>query len=907
MKNIWIFLASMLVFLYSCTDEPLINNTQSLRITGYLDTDSRTVLIQEGNITHTHWVEEDMIGIYTDKQTNLPYKALSGGTTTEFVGVTETLERTEGNKAIAYYPYASGNKNMISLPYTTSFNSTEPVPVFLYSDATINGQQVNFKFKHYFAYLRITVTAEMFRSFKNNHNHSDKLTYEGSGIHIKSSEPISCFMAKLNMETMEMTNGSDCMRIIYQCPDIDVESDGSYTFMIPMLPQSPSAKIDISLFYLREKSDGYIYTATIETKNPPSQGIQAGHVYEVNYASLMDESQEQREILKKFYQATGGDQWYNKSKWLSEHPINKWYGVNKGNDNYLYVNSLDLPNNNLTGQLPIELAALMDKAERINLEGNRLSGEIPDEIKNHEKWPSLGWGIIHQNYDNGGGFNLANSGLYATESNVTHLTDQKQSTLNDIFARNKLTQVITLEPEADQVLDNFDALRVNKHLDYQSKGLETIIFTGAEEGKDYNEFSKAIHTLYGKATGVSWLYGNHQGEKGYSYIFDTQGQLVYIAPYKKALYDNREVQKNLDEFLRTTLGDPAEHQDFKINYYTSTDYSMDGEVYLLQQATKGKGIDIVLMGEGFTDQHMNPGGRYETKMQEATEKIFSIEPYKSLRNRFNVYVVKAVSPNAEFFRDAVNAINENQRVALSYAALTGTECPLVAVIYNTEKELESSYGPSYCTMYLDNSCVAFDKRKIGGTLIHELCGHGIANLADEYVDYGNENLYLPEQKRKNLEENYLPSKWGWFRNVDYHASASTVRWAHILSDNRFAAEELGIYEGAWLYGHGVYRSSENSIMRSSNLLYFNAPSREIIYKAVMTRSEGDEWLSTYNYEDFVTFDEAARKEYANSRSISVRISDKELREMNDRHLPPTIIKGSWRDELKKSTIRIPLR
>ena len=96
-------------------------------------------------------------------------------------------------------------------------------------------------------------------------------------------------------------------------------------------------------------------------------------------------------------------------------------------------------------------------------------------------------------------------------------------------------------------------------------------------------------------------------------------------------------------------------------------------------------------------------------------------------------------------------------------------------------------------------------------------------------------------------------------------------------------------------------------MKNSNLTYFNAPSRELIYKAIMTRSEGDDWLKSYDYEEFVKFDEAARKEYANSRSVILPTTDEELHEMKARHCPPIIIHGSWRDELKKSTIRVPLR
>ena len=903
MKNRMIYWAGILALLCtSCTDEPLMDADQQLRITGHMDNGSRTTFIQDGDVTHTHWEEGDRIGLYTDKQTNLPYQALSSGATTEFQSGTETLERKEGDKVWAYYPYKSSSEDLVSLPYTLSIQSDKDVPVFLYSDATIRGLDVNFQFKHLFAYLRITVSAELFRTLIKKHQYSDELTLEGSGIYIKSTEAISSHSAKLNPETMEITNGTDCMRIVYQCPDIDHEADGNYTYMIPMLPQSPSAEIKIMLYFYKTENDNKLYTVRIETKNPPTKGIEAGYVYVVNYADNMTDNPDQREILTKLYQTTGGNQWNINANWLSESSLNEWYGINTGNTNYSHVHTLDLPDNNLTGQLPAELAGLMDKAERINLEGNLLTGDIPDEIKNHEKWPTLGWGIINQNYEKGGGFNLANSGLYADECTVTYLTDGTSTTLDNVFARNKLTQVITLEPSAGQILRHFDATRVNHHLDYQSKGLGTVIFTGANAEEDNDEFVSTIQSQYAQATGVSWLYGKHFGKTGYSYFYDTQGQLVHIAPFSTTT-DNEKTQEKLDAFLRSTLGAPASHQEFQTPYYTSTDYSMDGEVYTIQKATEGNGIDIILMGEGFTDKHMEPGGRYEAKMMEATEKIFSIEPYKSLRNRFNVIGVKVVSPNAEFTHDGVHAINKENTVALSYAALTGTACPLVAVIYNTEKHVERSY----CQMYWDSSCVAYCMDKIDGTMIHELCGHGISWIADEYVESGNEKLYLPDEQRKELVQYYWPKRWVFYGNVDCQGTASTVRWAHILSDNRYADENLGIYEGALYYAYGIYRSNETSIMRNSNLLYFNAPSRELIYKAVMMRSEGDSWLNNYDYEEFVAFDEAARKEYAQSRSLFPPTSDEELRIINSRHRPPTVIEGSWRDELKKVPIRDPLR
>lgn len=899
MKNRLIYWASMIILLcVSCVDEPLVNDNQYMQIRGTMAPDSRTSFIQDDDMTYTNWVEGDKIGLYTDSQVNLPYRALTGGATTEFIGEAETLERIEGGKVWAYYPYVSGSEQMISIPYTSVMYSNNPVPVFIYSDAIINGSDLSLKFSHFFAYLRITVPTQLFRDFKLGSYGNDELTFDGNGIYIESSEPISCQSAQLNLKSMEMINGEENMHIKYYCPDINLDSDEIHTFMIPILPQSTSASIRFNFIF---KINGGENIFHFDTKKVPQNGIKSGHVYQIDYTNYKSENEIYRKILEKIYQKTGGDQWYNNNHWMSELPIYEWSGVNSGKSYYPYIHDLNLAYNNLKGQLPTELALLLDKIEYLNIEGNLLTGDIPDEIRNHKRWSSLGWGAIHQDFKNGGGFNLANSGIYAEEQIVNHLFDYTKTHLKDIFNRNKLTQVINLSPDIKQMIKFLNGKKINLHLDYQSQGLETVVFTAPN-----GNIKKSIQTLYSSPAGINWFYsdsfsGYIQGILGYSYFYDNQGQLVHIAPFE-ANQDNLGIYKNLDIFLRTALGEPVEHPNFRMNLYTSTDYSMDGEVYPIQQATEGKGLDIVLMGEGFTDQHMSPGGHYESKMLEATEKIFSVEPYKSLRNRFNVYGVKVVSQNAEFCDDAQHAIHENNLVALNYAELTGTECPLIAVIYNTEEYVERSYSQ----MYSDGSCVTYIMDKIDGTLIHELCGHGIAWLADEYVEPGNEELSLPSNEITDLENYYWPRRWGYFSNIDYHNTPSTVRWAHILSDNRFAAEELGIYEGAYCYGYGAYRSSKNSLMKGT-APYFNAPSREMIYKAVMMRSEGDEWINTYDYEDFVSFDEAARKSYVNSRCLSAEMPDEEIREVQSKHLPPTIIKGSWRDELKKNPIRVPLK
>ena len=62
------------------------------------------------------------------------------------------------------------------------------------------------------------------------------------------------------------------------------------------------------------------------------------------------------------------------------------------------------------------------------------------------------------------------------------------------------------------------------------------------------------------------------------------------------------------------------------DYYISTDYSRNGEVRQLQKATKGRGIDIVLMGDAFSDRQVEDG-TYAAMMNKMMEAFFSEEPY----------------------------------------------------------------------------------------------------------------------------------------------------------------------------------------------------------------------------------------------------------------------------------------
>ena len=53
--------------------------------------------------------------------------------------------------------------------------------------------------------------------------------------------------------------------------------------------------------------------------------------------------------------------------------------------------------------------------------------------------------------------------------------------------------------------------------------------------------------------------------------------------------------------------DYGDLSEFYPEIYTSTDYSADGTYELLQSATVGNGIDVVLMGDAYSDRLIATG------------------------------------------------------------------------------------------------------------------------------------------------------------------------------------------------------------------------------------------------------------------------------------------------------------
>jgi len=301
--------------------------------------------------------------------------------------------------------------------------------------------------------------------------------------------------------------------------------------------------------------------------------------------------------------------------------------------------------------------------------------------------------------------------------------------------------------------------------------------------------------------------------------------------------------------------------------YFSVDYSEDGKYKIINQATIGKGIPIVLMGDGFQDREI-ADGYYEKVMSQAMENIFSEEPIRSLREYFNVYQVTAVSKHNVFgdkYSTALSAmpdatttgISVDKKSVMNYVKKVqniDSIRTLAVVILNTDQNKGVTYLQASSKItdysYAIALCPVIDSLKsemFRSVLVHEAVGHGFAKLADEYVRSAEGSA--TDDDIKELKERH--EKIGWFLNVDSEKDSTKVLWTKFIYDTEFANEKIGTYEGGYTFFKGVYRPSEESMMRSNDAP-FNAPSRQAIYNKVMKMALD----KTPTYEDFVEFDKA---------------------------------------------------
>ncbi len=88
-----------------------------------------------------------------------------------------------------------------------------------------------------------------------------------------------------------------------------------------------------------------------------------------------------RATLVAFYHATGGPNWWNSEKWLTDAPLDQWHGIRVDDPHTGRVVEILLQDNNLAGPIPPEIGSLA-ALTTLDVWRNEVAGPIPPEIGN---------------------------------------------------------------------------------------------------------------------------------------------------------------------------------------------------------------------------------------------------------------------------------------------------------------------------------------------------------------------------------------------------------------------------------------------------------------------------------------------------------------------------------------------
>lgn len=232
-------------------------------------------------------------------------------------------------------------------------------------------------------------------------------------------------------------------------------------------------------------------------------------------------------------------------------------------------------------------------------------------------------------------------------------------------------------------------------------------------------------------------------------------------------------------------------------------------------------IDIVFVGDGYTEEEMPS---YASDVARIVPQFFNKEPLKEYASYFNVHRVDVISAESGVDHDPTTGILKNTALDMQYncsgiarllcvnvtkaynQALSAPEVDQILAIANSSTYGGAGYAASDLAVFAgkNNSSI-----EIG---IHEF-GHSFAELADEY-DYGGPTVYEGgepiEPNVSKLNSTAMDAQQSkWYRWLDTTA--------------------VDTFEGAKYSRQGIYRPTENSIMRSLGRPFEAVNAEQLIY------------------------------------------------------------------------------
>lgn len=500
--------------------------------------------------------------------------------------------------------------------------------------------------------------------------------------------------------------------------------------------------------------------------------------------------------------------------------------------------------------------------------GNQMYGDVDSFIENHPEWGRLALQLIRQYYPQKISWT---KDIHVPDFTFTDLRNGDRQSIRAVCGANKLTMLLAWDP-TDEDSNCFAERSVRRyHTLYGAQGFAVVAII--PEGEEYRQAAERYLAAHEVAWPVVADYADAQGRR---IVLPTEPYPSYL------LFDSEGVLKediHSEAWVNTSdrIDDDPITFDFvnhefqyasHMNYccyktfgectYESKDYSKNKQTEQLQQSTKGKGIDLVLIGDFFTDIDIETG-YYRDAMEFVMESYFSVEPMKTYREYFNVYMVYAVSKRRQ--------IGYSSNSALSTRFSSSTSTGLDANTYMVDRYVETiqTSAPKFPVILVNGDMgkmgrvtymslnrlrgypyvgIMYDFRALARVFIHhESIGHGFGLLADEYVKMDDKyQQEMPESEKNELRSWQIV---GGYLNVSLTNDPESVPWAHLIGHPRYP--EVGIGGGGDCYAMGIWHATPSSLMGTGT--NFNPVCRELIVRRILTLA-GEE----YTFEKFLEKD-----------------------------------------------------
>ena len=245
-------------------------------------------------------------------------------------------------------------------------------------------------------------------------------------------------------------------------------------------------------------------------------------------------------------------------------------------------------------------------------------------------------------------------------------------------------------------------------------------------------------------------------------------------------------------------------------------------------------IDLAIVAEGYTQEQM---GKFYHDCQRATDALFEREPFKSLKNRFNVVAVASPSQKSgptvphkgvwnstaagthydTFYSDRYLMSQEMHRI---YDILSGVPFEHIIVLVNSD-----TYGGG--CIYNQVTVSTSNHPTFKEVFVHEF-GHGYGGLADEYAYDDQTSEWYPadtepwEPNITTLKD--FNSKWADLmpkkQPIPTPLDPKVPDFKTIDKNDKKAMEILnkctqvvGVFEGAGYQSKGCYRPAQECRMK----------------------------------------------------------------------------------------------